>query len=163
MIRESHHMVVITGAGISTDAGIPDFVGPTVCWQISPRQPFWFSVAKHLFQACGHWKSAARNRRSTLDSNKQHPPSHIEHCVTRRESLSAFCHHQNIDGLHHRSGLPLEKLAELHGNVFSEECEVCHTQVCSLNLLLIECLMTCVCNLDHPPYMRGFVLSETNG
>ncbi len=56
--------------------------------------------------------------------------THQALCKLAENNYLHFVISQNIDGLHHRSGLPLDKLAELHGNVFSEECEVCHTQVC---------------------------------
>ena len=56
--------------------------------------------------------------------------THQALCKLEENNYLHFVISQNIDGLHHRSGLPLDKLAELHGNVFSEECEVCRTQVC---------------------------------
>ena len=55
--------------------------------------------------------------------------THRALCQLEANNYVHFVISQNIDGLHHRSGLPIDKLAELHGNVFSEECEVCHTQV----------------------------------
>ena len=58
--------------------------------------------------------------------------THNALCTLAENNYLHFVISQNIDGLHHRSGLQLDKLAELHGNVFSEECEMCHTQVFNL-------------------------------
>ena len=59
--------------------------------------------------------------------------THRALCQLEANNYVHFVISQNIDGLHHRSGLPIDKLAELHGNVFSEECEVCHTQVSGID------------------------------
>ncbi|CAF0942408.1 unnamed protein product [Rotaria sp. Silwood1] len=109
MIRQSRHTVVISGAGISTDAGIPDFRGPNGVWTLEKRGE------KPSFNT---------------SFDKAVPTyTHRALCKLEENNYLHFVISQNIDGLHHRSGLPLDKLAELHGNVFSEECEVCHTQI----------------------------------
>eukprot|EP00095_Tigriopus_kingsejongensis_P006045 snap_masked-scaffold651_size119386-processed-gene-0.22 protein:Tk06045 transcript:snap_masked-scaffold651_size119386-processed-gene-0.22-mRNA-1 annotation:"mono-adp-ribosyltransferase sirtuin-6" len=107
-LRESRHTVVHTGAGISTSAGIPDFRGPKGVWTLArrglkPEQSLDWDQARPTLthRTLAHW--AERDR--------------VQFVVS-----------QNIDGLHMRSGLSRDRLAELHGNMFVDQCSVCQRQ-----------------------------------
>lgn len=84
------------------------------------------------FDYLGVWTLEKRGEKPTFNTGfDQAVPTYTHYglCTLAEHNYLHFVISQNIDGLHHRSGLPLEKLAELHGNVFSEECELCRTQV----------------------------------
>ena len=79
------------------------------------------------------WTLEKRGEKPTFNTSFEKAiPTYTHRALCRLEEANYlhFVISQNIDGLHHRSGLPVDKLAELHGNVFAEECEVCHMQVC---------------------------------
>jgi len=81
----------------------------------------------------GVWTLEKRGEKPSFNTSFEKAlPTYTHQALCRLEENNYlhFVISQNIDGLHHRSGLPIDKLAELHGNVFSEECEVCHAQVC---------------------------------
>ncbi|XP_026493516.2 NAD-dependent protein deacetylase Sirt6 [Vanessa tameamea] len=108
LIKKSKHIVVHTGAGISTSAGIPDFRGPNGVWTLEkegkkPSINISFADAKptktHMIL------------KKLVESNK------VQYIIS-----------QNIDGLHLKSGLPRKYLAELHGNMFIDECNLCKRQ-----------------------------------
>ncbi|XP_055326948.1 NAD-dependent protein deacetylase Sirt6 isoform X2 [Sitodiplosis mosellana] len=108
MILAAKHVVVHTGAGISTSSGIPDFRGPKGVWTLekegkAPQVNVSFSEA--IPTKC-HMALKA-----LLDSG------HIKYIIS-----------QNIDGLHLRSGVSRKHLAELHGNMFIENCDKCRRQ-----------------------------------
>ncbi|KAJ0175233.1 hypothetical protein K1T71_009374 [Dendrolimus kikuchii] len=108
LINESNHIVVHTGAGISTSAGIPDFRGPNGVWTLEkegkkPTINVSFSDAKPTKTHMILKKLVERNK--------------VHYIVS-----------QNIDGLHLKSGLQRKYLAELHGNMFIDECNVCKRQ-----------------------------------
>jgi mono-ADP-ribosyltransferase sirtuin 6 len=109
LIQRSKYTVVLTGAGISTAAGIPDFRGPTGIWTkemkgvaIEPEEqsPAIFNSAKPTY---------THNALVQLLNAEK-----IHHIVS-----------QNVDGLHLRSGIPPENISEVHGNIFMEICEKC--------------------------------------
>ncbi|KAK4278292.1 hypothetical protein QN277_016157 [Acacia crassicarpa] len=106
LIKRCKHLVVFTGAGISTSCGIPDFRGPKGIWTLQRE-------GKVLPEA-------------SLPFHRAVPSlTHMALIVLEKAGILKFVISQNVDGLHLRSGIPREKLAELHGNSFMEACPSC--------------------------------------
>ena len=104
-IYESNHLVVFTGAGISTESGLPDYRGPDGVWTRRdkglppPKSPPWDQVKPNQ----GHYAIVELLKLGKLD----------------------YLISQNVDGLHAKSGIPFDKLAELHGNHYFMKCLDC--------------------------------------
>ncbi len=105
---ESKRLVVFTGAGISTESGLPDFRGP---------DGIWTRKAKGLPT---QWPDL-----SLAEPN----PSHMAIAELQKLGKLNFLISQNIDNLHLKSGIRPELLAELHGNVTKLRCSRCGAQV----------------------------------
>ncbi|KAH7576609.1 hypothetical protein JRO89_XS01G0117200 [Xanthoceras sorbifolium] len=106
IIKESKHLVAFTGAGISTSCGIPDFRGPKGVWTLQ-------SEGKDVPEASVPFHCAMPSI------------THMALVELEKAGILKFVISQNVDSLHLRSGIPREKLAELHGNSFSENCQSC--------------------------------------
>jgi len=105
---EAKHLVVFTGAGISTESGLPDFRGPDGIWT---RQ------AKGLPTKPRDFSSAEPNA------------GHLAIVDLQKLGKLSFLISQNVDNLHLRSGIRPDLLAELHGNVTKLRCTRCKAQV----------------------------------
>lgn len=119
-------ILVFTGAGVSTESGIPDFRGPDGVW--TKVDPADFTYDRYL--ARSETRVASWNRRSDshiLDAE----PNPAHHAITDlwRASLMVGCVTQNIDGLHQRAGLPDGAVVELHGNARHTVCLECGDRV----------------------------------
>ncbi|MEV5410624.1 Sir2 family NAD-dependent protein deacetylase [Thermopolyspora sp. NPDC052614] len=117
-------VTVLTGAGISTDSGIPDFRGPQGVWTKDP-------AAQALFTLDTYLADPDVRRRAWL-ARRDHPAWHAMPNVGHRAlvdleragRLRAIVT-QNIDGLHQRAGSSPEKVIEVHGTMFTVECLSC--------------------------------------
>ncbi len=117
--------VVFTGAGISTESGIPDFRSPNGLW--SKTTPIYFEE----FVASEEARREAWRRKFVIDEdidgaepNRGHRA--IEKLVRGGKVSSVIT--QNIDGLHQVSGIPDENIIELHGNGTYAKCLTCATR-----------------------------------
>ncbi|HSE98756.1 MAG TPA: Sir2 family NAD-dependent protein deacetylase [Blastocatellia bacterium] len=123
MLEASRKAVVFTGAGISTESGIPDFRSPGGLW--TRYQPIHYSdfvASKRMRQESWRRKMAADEAFSQAEPNRGHRA--IARLVEQGRVRSVIT--QNIDGLHQRSGVPAEKVIELHGNGTYAACLRCH-------------------------------------
>jgi NAD-dependent deacetylase len=124
-LGEARHLVVLTGAGISTESGIPDFRGPQGVWTKNPaaektatlqyyvndrevRRQAW----RNRVEGGGYW---------TAEPNAAHRAL-VE--LERKAALDLLVT-QNVDGLHHAAGNSPEKVIEIHGNVREVKCLSC--------------------------------------
>ncbi|KAJ6249854.1 nad-dependent protein deacetylase sirtuin-7 [Anaeramoeba flamelloides] len=109
MIRNANHVVIYTGAGISTSAGIPDFRGPNGVWTCRDQ---------------GRKKPRSKKPWNLLEPTY----GHMSIAKLIDVGVAKYLVSQNVDGLHVHSGVPLDKLSELHGNTNKEYCIDCQKE-----------------------------------
>ncbi|HEY6434086.1 MAG TPA: Sir2 family NAD-dependent protein deacetylase [Acetobacteraceae bacterium] len=122
MLAEAQRVVVFTGAGISTESGIPDFRGPGGIW--TKQKPIYFDA----FLASETARRETWRRRFESDPVMRAARPNRGHAAVAelvREGKAAAVITQNIDGLHQVSGVPAEKVIELHGNTTYATCLDC--------------------------------------
>lgn len=125
LIERSERVVPFTGAGISTESGIPDFRSPGGLW--SKTQPIPFDQ----FLASREMRDEAWRRRFAMDEyfSKAKPTrGHIALASLYRRGKSPGVITQNIDNLHQASGIAHKDVIELHGNTTFATCLDCNTR-----------------------------------
>ncbi len=118
-LSDRARILVFTGAGISTESGIPDFRGPEGLWKrLDPND---FTLQRWVTSES--FRVEAWERRLAADQ-PVHRPNDGHHAVADLWHTGRMigCITQNIDGLHQAAGLPDEAVAEVHGNASGIVC-----------------------------------------
>jgi NAD-dependent deacetylase len=122
LLRDARCVVAFTGAGISTESGIPDFRSPGGIWtQFRPIDFQEFMASEEARRESWRRKFALDATLKAARPNRGHRA--IAELVWRGKVASVIT--QNIDGLHQASGVPDEKVIELHGNTTYARCLAC--------------------------------------
>jgi NAD-dependent deacetylase len=125
LLAPSRRMVVFTGAGISTESGIPDYRGPDGVWQTN-RIPTAASVPKDAAAREERWQQH-RERYPKLQARTPNAGHLAITSLERHRRVKAIIT-QNIDGLHESSGVAPDKIVELHGNGTYAACLDCSSR-----------------------------------
>lgn len=122
MIEESDVIVAFTGAGVSTECGVPDFRSPASAWKRHPPIPFGEFLANEDSRL-----EAWRRKFAMDDLYAGAQPGRGHAALARLVATGKMSHviTQNIDGLHQASGVPAERVIELHGNGTYAHCLAC--------------------------------------
>lgn len=123
--RSADRVVVLTGAGLSTASGIPDFRSPGGRWERYQPVPLPDFLARRSARE-EYWRYKGETWK--VISAAQPNPAH--------DALAALAHAgrlhllvtQNVDGLHERSGFPSDRLVNIHGTDSEVECMRCHAR-----------------------------------
>jgi NAD-dependent deacetylase len=122
MLNAAHRAVVFTGAGISTESGIPDFRSPGGIW--TKMAPIDFSD----FLRSAEMRNEAWRRRFAMEETFASVKPNDGHIAVANLVARGKVSHiitQNIDNLHQESGVPADKVIELHGNTRYAKCLAC--------------------------------------
>jgi NAD-dependent deacetylase len=124
LIDAARRILVLTGAGISTDSGIPDFRGPQGLWTRNPEAEKMATIQHYVADP----EVRKRSWRSRLESPALHAEPNDGHkalvALERRGTLLALLT-QNIDGLHQRAGSSPSLVVEIHGTARAVTCLAC--------------------------------------
>jgi NAD-dependent protein deacetylase/lipoamidase len=124
LIARARRVVALTGAGISTDSGIPDFRGPQGVWTLNPKAERMSDIRYYTSDPevrVLSWQSRLAHPAWTAAPNAGHLAL-VE--LERRGKLHALIT-QNIDGLHQRAGSRADLVVEVHGNLHAAICLNC--------------------------------------
>jgi NAD-dependent deacetylase len=123
-VRGARSVVVLTGAGISTESGIPDFRGPQGVWTKDPKAEKLSNIHHYMNDPevrVASWQARLVHPAWTAQPNAAHRAladlerkGHLDTLVT-----------QNIDGLHQRAGSSPERVIEIHGTMREVVCMAC--------------------------------------
>jgi len=123
-VESAGRVTVLTGAGISTDSGIPDFRGPQGVWTRDPQAQRLFTLSNYV--------GDPEIRRQAWSSRREHPAwtaqpnaAHLALVELERGGRLQALITQNIDGLHQRAGTSPQLVVEVHGSLFGVMCLTC--------------------------------------
>ncbi len=122
MLDRADRIVSFTGAGISTESGVPDFRSPGSPWMVNKPIPF------EAFVKSREARVEAWRRKFTMDDHYRDAQPNIGHRALAKlvaDGRSPAIVTQNIDGLHQSSGVPDGQVIELHGNGTYATCLNC--------------------------------------
>jgi NAD-dependent deacetylase len=126
MLRASERTVVFTGAGISTESGIPDFRSPGGIWtQMAPIYFDDFLRSAEMRREAWRRRFAMEEMFASVEPNAGHRA--VAELVRRGKASHVIT--QNIDNLHQDSGVPSDRVIELHGNTRYAKCLDCGMRV----------------------------------
>jgi NAD-dependent deacetylase len=121
-ISEAKNIVIFTGAGISTESGIPDFRGPQGVWKTNTPIYFQDFIGSEEVR-----KDSWKRKFSGQDIIKKAKPNigHLAVAEIINKHESAYLITQNVDNLHQDAGVPDDKITEIHGNAHYASCLDC--------------------------------------
>ncbi|MGO4174099.1 SIR2 family NAD-dependent protein deacylase [Bosea sp. TAF32] len=122
MLDRADSILSFTGAGISTESGVPDFRSPGSPWMVNKPIPF------EAFVQSREARIEAWRRKFTMDDHYREARPNIGHQALAKlvaDGRSPAIITQNIDGLHQASGVPADQVIELHGNGTYATCLTC--------------------------------------
>jgi len=123
-IDRARAVVVLTGAGISTDSGIPDFRGPNGVWTKDPKAERTSNIEHYVADAEVRrlaWQQRLRHPAWTAEPNS----GHLALVALERRGRLHTLITQNVDGLHQRAGNDPARVVEVHGTVWEVACLTC--------------------------------------
>ncbi len=124
LLQDAERVVVLTGAGISTDSGIPDFRGPNGLWTKDPQAEKLATIDHYLSDRAIR-ATAWQRRLDTLSTTYE--PNEGHRALVRLEERGVLdtLITQNVDGLHLAAGTSRERLVEIHGTTREVMCLDC--------------------------------------
>lgn len=123
LLRAARRTLVVTGAGISTASGIPDFRGPGGVW--TRRRPVYYDAFMSSEAARVEYWDFKLETRALYQRAQPNAVHHAIVALERADKIVAVVT-QNVDGLHRRAGTSPQRLVELHGTDLLVECQRCH-------------------------------------
>jgi NAD-dependent deacetylase len=123
-LRDARQIVVLTGAGISTESGIPDFRGPQGLWTKDPAAERRATI-QHYVSDPEHRKQVWRNRADSELFGGEPNAGHRALADLERHAALHTLVTQNVDGLHLAAGSSPEVVVEIHGTVHEAKCLTC--------------------------------------
>ena len=124
LVDAATRVTVLTGAGISTDSGIPDYRGPNGMWTKNPQAEKQSTIEHYLGDADVR-KRAWQTRMKTPIFDAQPNVGHLALVDLERRNKLHTLITQNVDGLHLKAGTDPAKLVEIHGHVRDVVCMTC--------------------------------------
>jgi NAD-dependent deacetylase len=123
-LRAAAQVSVLSGAGISTESGIPDFRGPQGVWTRNPAAQAMFTLDNYLADPAVR-ELAWRNRLAHPAWKARPNAGHRALVALERSGRLRAIVTQNIDGLHQRAGNDPARVIEIHGTLFDVDCLSC--------------------------------------
>jgi NAD-dependent protein deacetylase/lipoamidase len=122
LMQQAKRIVVLTGAGISTESGIPDFRSPGSIWQQQPPVSYQDFISKPEARQ-QYWQTRRRLSAQVADARPNAAHRALAELEQRQVLLGVIT--QNFDGLHQDAGHPPEHVIELHGTSRFAACTLC--------------------------------------
>lgn len=124
LIDAAQRIVVLTGAGISTDSGIPDFRGPQGVWTKNPEAERMATLQHYLAEPELRKRSWQQKLQAAENIRKPNPGHEALVGLERRGKLDTLIT-QNVDGLHQTAGSDPDRIVEIHGTLHEVMCMSC--------------------------------------